>query len=399
MRRLRARLTSFVVRRLNGLSRHLQRYAQPEFGPASTKENSSAYLLMPINGAGLGHLTRCLAIAKAIRRKQPNATLVFFTTSIASVLVNRFGFECFHIPPIAQLNSDKVTPRSWNELLASQLQQLLGLYDIDCLIFDGTYTYQGLQEVLRANPQLRSIWVRRAGTAPAQVATVTEQEKLFSLIVAPGELDQAHSNSTEHTRVVDVPPVLLLEQPELLTREEARRQLGVTSAKKLAYVQLGAGNINEIDSVYDQVTSVLAAFEDLQIVTSRSPISLDRPARREGVLQVSDYPNARFFNGFDLAIVAAGYNSVNETVALGLPAIFVPNESTKSDDQTRRAQRAANGREWHCWDGNSGADLHQALETILTLPAERNAASSLNNGARVIADLVVDHAPERILHR
>jgi len=44
---------------------------------------------------------------------------------------------------------------------------------------------------------------------------------------------------------------------------------------------------------------------------------------------------------FDFAVCAAGYNSAQEVVALRMPALLIPNELAKTDDQRRRADQLA----------------------------------------------------------
>jgi UDP:flavonoid glycosyltransferase YjiC (YdhE family) len=51
------------------------------------------------------------------------------------------------------------------------------------------------------------------------------------------------------------------------------------------------------------------------------------------------YPNALFFNAFDLAISAAGYNTVHELLFFGVPSILIPMEKV-TDDQEARARAA-----------------------------------------------------------
>ena len=46
-------------------------------------------------------------------------------------------------------------------------------------------------------------------------------------------------------------------------------------------------------------------------------------------------------NCLDFAIIAGGYNSVNECLLLRLPSVIIPNNQTSRDDQPGRASRAA----------------------------------------------------------
>ncbi|KKO15045.1 hypothetical protein V520_14495 [Pseudomonas putida KG-4] len=48
-----------------------------------------------------------------------------------------------------------------------------------------------------------------------------------------------------------------------------------------------------------------------------------------------------YFSAFDLVVCAAGYNSVCEVVYHNVPTILIPNVSTKSDDQVKRAEMSA----------------------------------------------------------
>ncbi len=59
---------------------------------------------------------------------------------------------------------------------------------------------------------------------------------------------------------------------------------------------------------------------------------------------MSVYPLSRYLRAFDAAVVAAGYNSYHEMVMAGVPAAYVPNLATTTDDQLARAEHAAVGR-------------------------------------------------------
>ena len=61
----------------------------------------------------------------------------------------------------------------------------------------------------------------------------------------------------------------------------------------------------------------------------------------ERIRILRDYPNSLYFNSFDFAIMAGGYNSYHEAIAFQLPTICIPNKNTGMDDQVARAKIAS----------------------------------------------------------
>jgi predicted glycosyltransferase len=82
---------------------------------------------------------------------------------------------------------------------------------------------------------------------------------------------------------------------------------------------------------------------------------------------VVSYPNSRYFNAFDLLVLAAGYNSVAEAFTFQAPAIFFPNTSTGSDDQVSRALSLTALGNWQVmleWNESEFVrQVHEVLET------------------------------------
>ena len=108
----------------------------------------------------------------------------------------------------------------------------------------------------------------------------------------------------------------------------------------MAYLQLGAGRINNIES------DIAIAIEELKkrdiwavigesIIGSRATIS-----STEKIRVLRDYPNSRYYNSFDFSIQAGGYNSFHESIRYSLPAIVIPNTKTGADDQMARSLEA-----------------------------------------------------------
>lgn len=303
--------------------------------------SGSVYFFCPINGVGLGHLTRCLAIADQVIKKDPSSKIVFLTTSIALPLVHRAGFICHHVTPAA-LAGDQVNQADWNKLFSKSIENILELYKPEVFVFDGSFPYVGLRRVLhRYKGKIEFIWVRRGlNKASTKGAELETYAKAFDKIISPGELvgEEKSMTSSSDGKVVGVNPVYLLEQDELLERKHARSQLTFGVDQPCAYVQLGAGNINEVDDVQGRVIRGLQSL-GLKVVVARSPIALGDSVSNVADRTIVDYPNSRYYNAFDIGVMAGGYNSVCEAVVYGLPTIFIPNLSTGSDDQLKRVNQ------------------------------------------------------------
>ena len=66
-------------------------------------------IFMVTNGAGLGHLTRGLAVAKKLRQLDSTLEIVFFSTSLATEVIRNEGFM-FYISPVNPLCQRQLQP-------------------------------------------------------------------------------------------------------------------------------------------------------------------------------------------------------------------------------------------------------------------------------------------------
>lgn len=157
----------------------------PSVGGFFFKPRKRTYLFLPINGAGLGHLTRSLAIARRLKREQPDAEIIFLTTSIGVALVHREGFSCHHVTPAALLNTGAI---EWNSLFFKSLKNVLDIHKPSCLVFDGTIPYLGLQRVMHSYRRISYVWIKRGlykdGTDLSRLQSLTRG---FKAVISPGD--------------------------------------------------------------------------------------------------------------------------------------------------------------------------------------------------------------------
>src|SRR5688572_9528239 len=117
-------------------------------------------LFVSSNGAGMGHLTRLLAIA---RRLPGWCEPLFLTMSTGIDAVRREGFWVDYIP---SRNTDGLDAEAWARSLRARVVSALTAFDARTVVFDGTSAYPGLVHALDEFPEVWSIWSRRGMWKP-----------------------------------------------------------------------------------------------------------------------------------------------------------------------------------------------------------------------------------------
>jgi UDP:flavonoid glycosyltransferase YjiC (YdhE family) len=296
----------------------------------------SRVMFVSSNGAGMGHLTRLLALA---RRASPAVEPMFVSLSQAVEVVRSEGFAYEYVPSRESLD---LQPKQWNPWFVDRFEQLIGEHRPKAVVFDGTWPYEGLIRARANHPEIVFVWSRRGMWKPdVPFKRQMERAELFDLVVEPGDFAAAADlgPTARATDAVRVPPVTFLDESELLPRDQAARELGLDPDRKTALVTLGAGNINDLSSDLGAVVTAIRRHPEWQVAITK-PIIATGSHTLDDVHSVSIYPLSRYSHAFDFAVAASGYNSYHELIAFGVPAAYVPNMSTRTDDQMARAAYA-----------------------------------------------------------
>ena len=290
------------------------------------------------NGVGMGHLTRSLAVA---RRLPKSVEPVFLTLSKAFGLVQREGIHAEYLPfhKATQTHFEE-----WNLHLEQELKAAIAFHQPEAFVFDGNMPYGGLQRALAGFPALWTVWMRRGMWAPNSGEDAIARENTFHAVIEPDDLAAAWDRglTNQHRRLTyPVAPIRYLTDGEVLSRAEARKEIGLPDTGLAVLFQLGSGNNYDMSQIREHILKRLLAEPDLHIVNADWLIgdqSAEMPAR---VIRLKEYPLARLFAAFDFAVGAVGYNAFHEVIAAGLPTLFVPNQSPEQDEQIMRARFAA----------------------------------------------------------
>ena len=337
-------------------------------------------VLFPTNGVGFGHFTRMYALAKRWKKRFPSSEVVFFTTMPTLHLLYNDGFPTYHLA--GRKKHDNMTASEWNAMVEEQLSLVFTQHRPTMFVYDGAFPYRGMLNALKGQRSLKKVWLRRGMFKKGTNIPVDSIEH-FDLIVRPEDSVPLKPTELEHgVKTISVPPMVLLDNEELIRRNDARKRLGLGLEEKVVYVQLGAGRINEIGSEVRLTIDALLAHENVSVVLGESMLGERLSVNLDRVVLLRDYPNSVYFNAFDASVQAGGYNSYHEMRKFGVPTVFYPNMATGMDDQLARCRQA----EAEGWGLVVEKRTKSAIETAVAelLSRSRSPVSEQENGASIL---------------
>lgn len=345
-----------------------------------------------IDGLGLGHVTRLLSIARAIREREPRWEHLFLTNSDAEGLIERDGFPAFKVP------SRTTVARIARSSLHTKLVQAATLsvataYDPHILVADTlpAGSYHELLALLHW-PIFR-VFVFREQRSDAAANTAFQQLlQAFHLIVIPHQRPTMRAFCPPGSAVRWSGEILSVDRAHAFDRPSARRRLGLPTTGTAWLITAGGGLPRGRQFVRQAVDAI-------RIVEPRTHIAYAPGAFgvREGLpaeCRVLDaYPLARYLRAFDGAVATAGYNTFNELMHFGIPTAFVPMDR-QLDDQGTRALSAELVGAAVLARARTRDGLTAAIARMRSRAARRRVALAARqlvpaNGADVAADAIV----------
>ena len=305
-------------------------------GRLSSKGN--CVVMFPTNGVGFGHFTRLLAVAKRMKKLDPELEIIFFTTMPTLHLLKPYGIPAHHISGPKYFKG--MSSEEWNALLEEELSVCFETHRPSMFLFDGAFPYRGMLRAIQGRNSIQKMWMRR-GTFRKGSSIPVDSIEYFDAVIHPEDSITAVVEKAEHNvEIMTCPPIVMLDSEELLSKQKARSRLGLPQDSVVVYVQLGAGEINDIESEIRLTLESLLEIPAVYVVLGESLIGekIDVDLPRVQILR--DYPNSMYFRGFDATVQAGGYNSFHETRTFGLPTLFYPNMNTGMDDQLARCKVA-----------------------------------------------------------
>ncbi|MET3351804.1 UNVERIFIED_ORG: hypothetical protein ABID57_003517 [Arthrobacter sp. UYEF1] len=290
-------------------------------------------LFVTSNGAGMGHLTRCLAVARSGQHK---FQAQFVSLSSSAEIVEKFNFGVLKFPSQSATAQDTV---AWNDSFATFFDEVCRQNRPQAIVFDGTWIYRGIHESSRRHGA-SLIWLRRGlWKTTSDASQLAAVDTLADRVLVPTDIgDAADEGPVSGLGGIRVPAPILTRRSEFLTREAALVGLGLDMSRSYVLVQLGAGAVNDISDAREQAISrILEISPTTDVVVGLSPLSTEYIDSRPRVHIIRHYPLARYLAAFEFMVIAAGYNSIHESLRFQTPAVVVPNLQTSTDNQSLRA--------------------------------------------------------------
>jgi UDP-N-acetylglucosamine:LPS N-acetylglucosamine transferase len=294
-------------------------------------------ILATSNGVGMGHLVRATAIATALK-EYANPIIVSMAGGIAEI-PDHLGIRCEYIPGRDRMwmNRDE-----WDVYLRDRLLALVDETNAQVLSFDGVVPYPGVIAAKFSHPKLSLVWVRRGlWQKKPQRFVLGLQSKMMDLIIEPGDFARAYDfgPTAERKDARLTSAVSLFQKESALSRNEARKVLGLDLDKPAVLVQLGTGD-SDVNEKMTAALSGLLGWKDLQVILTKQPLDKDGNSLAPAGLDIRvkrHFPLAQVLHAFDASVCATGYNGAHELLPAAIPTVFVSN-IRGTDDQEARAQ-------------------------------------------------------------
>jgi UDP:flavonoid glycosyltransferase YjiC (YdhE family) len=324
-------------------------------------------------GIGLGHVGRCIPIAKKLLEKE--ADVVFSTYREGIGYVKKEGFPLIKAPPIGfQVKSDgtvdfRQTAVNPGPFFASFtfLKQLnaeisaIERFEPDVVVSDSRLSsilaarILGIPRICILN-QFQVIIPRKKRFLNlakfADSVTLTIIGKMWTsgnLVLIP-DFPKPYTICTGNLTIPKsyrknvklIGPILPVHPNSLQTEKELRKKLGLSTDKPVIFAPI-SGPVKEKAFLIGILRKILMEFpEDYEVIISLGyPNADNKPMRRGNVTIYKWVPNRfEYLKACNLVIGRAGHGTITQCMSFGKPIILVPTPS--HTEQLSNAQHAEN---------------------------------------------------------
>ncbi|MBM4357443.1 MAG: hypothetical protein FJ096_04960 [Deltaproteobacteria bacterium] len=297
-----------------------------------------------VNGGGVGHLTRLVAIARWLRRYALHAgvspEIVFLTSSEADGLLFHERFASFKVPSKTAAFESGLDKLAYLALAKQWIWHSLGLLRPDLFVVDtfprGSFgELGGCLDLCRK----RAFVYRPMKRELAERAEFQAYLPLYDVLLVPDERAALPVPPQVEPRVRRVGTIVSRERVECATRADARRALELPAEAFVVWISAGGGGDPGAEEDLSTIVRALLALPDVHLVVAAGPLYRGTPILGSRVRTLTTLGASEWLAAADVAVSGAGYNSVAELMLAGIPAVLVP-QAKVADEQDLRARLA-----------------------------------------------------------
>lgn len=326
-----------------------------------------------INGAGLGHVTRLLSVARWMRRyasllDERPPEIFFLTSSDASDVLAEANFAAFKIPSKTVARKTELNKLEYKRLAKHFVWNTLGVFTPDLLVVD-TFPSGSFDELFQVldGPFRKSFIYRKVKPEYAARPTFRSAMRMYDSIVAP---HAAKANAKNHfadvnSKVEFSGEVIQFEREDFFDRDDARAKLGVPTDHKLVYLSAGGGGDPNAETQIRTLVDVIGKLDKVHLLVGAGRLFRGQRISAPNISWYDGPAIGKYFAAIDAAVCAAGYNTFHELLFARVPTAFFAQEKI-ADDQAERIDSAVNlGACKRINDFNDHREIESAVEDLL----------------------------------
>ena len=335
-----------------------------------------------INGIGLGHLVRTLAIANELPAIVPGVQRLVVTNARDLTLLERAGLDYVQLPPrLSEPHADvtRITKALPEPVEEAALDAIFAAFAPDLVVFDTHAPMRVVERLTAAG--VRSVLVQRELRPEALRSFLAKGLALaFDQLVVPHDASEVDVAVYGDTPVSLVGPIVRSIEPAL------------PSATPRVVAMAGGGG-QPVDAkrylraVVDAHLLARARIPALETVLVTGPYA-EPPADVDGyagLTLIASTPDLlSLLAGASVVVSQAGYNAIAEIRQLQKPAILIPGYR-KAEDQLARASRLVRAGAAVIAKPEARR-LANAIEQVLLTPGLTEAMTAGHRGFPLVAN-------------
>ena len=301
-------------------------------------------LFYAINGKGLGHLSRSMAIADSITLNDPGVKILFVTGTSKMEIIGNIAYPVIRIPSRSKAFNFDIFNGALGKIEREVLIKTTEIFRPDAVFYDFLMDEQVFK--FCAERDIRNMLILRKQKMGC-VRDIAKKSALefVDTLVFPHEYHEWPDASRMFSEKKSIYTGGIIRP---ISKKEVDQAVAQFFGRKIKYIVLtiGGGGAREAQEWFlkslNALSIIIKKYPDIHILAVPGPLftrSDSKLPTNERILIQKWVPQLKLLlKGAQLVLSNAGYNTINEIRASNCPAVIYPLKSTGWDDQRARAE-------------------------------------------------------------